>query len=117
MGKHSAHVRKRRSSNRDLRAMRALANNDQLYSVNLKHKGGKVPGIGKDAGSEVTNSEPLARATERANCRTCEEVQDAVNEEVMKQHWEPAHVQFEQHMKEEDEVRVSWIRGNMKKGG
>ena len=73
------------SSNRDLRAMQALTNNEKLYSVNVRARSGKVSGIGEYAGSVVTNSESLAKAIERANCNACKEVEDAVDEEVRKQ--------------------------------
>ena len=51
----------------------------------------------------VTNTKLLAEALERADCRTCDEVEATVDGEVRNQNWESAHVQFEQHMKEEDE--------------
>ena len=64
----------------------------------------------------VTNSESLAKAIGRANCNAYKEVEDAVNEEVKKQHWESAHVQLEQHMKVEDEVRANWLCGKFEEG-
>ena len=64
--------------------------------------------VGEDAESAATNSESLAKAIEKANCNTCEVVEDAVNKEVKKQKWQSAHVRFEQHMKEEeDEARAN----------
>ena len=40
--------------------------------------------IGEAAESMLTNSQHLAELIKRANCRTCEDVGDAVNEEVKK---------------------------------
>ena len=84
-GKCFVHARKRHSSNHDLRALQALTNNDKLYSVSLRCGGGEASRIVEDAESVVTNSESLAKAIVRANCNTCKEVEDAVNEEVKKQ--------------------------------
>ena len=72
--------------------------------------------IGEEAESVVTNSESLAKAIENANCETCKEVDAAVSEEVRRQSWTTAHMQFEQHMKEEDEVRANWLSGELGEG-
>ena len=72
--------------------------------------------IGEEARPVVTNSESLAKAIEKASCETCKEVGDAVSEEVRRQTWDTVHMQFEQHMKEEDEVRVNWMSGKFEEG-
>ena len=41
---------------------------------------------------------------------------DAVSEEARRQNWAIAHMQFEQHMKEEDEARVGWMSGKFEEG-
>lgn len=115
-GKHFVHVRKRNSSNRDPKAMQGLVGNDKLYSISLRSGSRKMTEIGEEAESVVTNSESLAKAIEKANCETCKEVDDAVSEEVRRQNWDIAHMQFEQHMKGEDEVRVNWMSGKFEEG-
>ena len=64
----------------------------------------------------MTNSESLAKAIEMAICETCKEVDDAVSEEVKRQNWDSPYKQFEQPMKEEDEVRVDWLSGKFEEG-
>ena len=59
----------------------------------------------------VTNSESLAKAIEKANCATCEDIESAVSKEVKKQNLDTTQSRFEQHMKKDDEVRVNWPSG------
>ena len=87
-GKRVVHVRKRHSSNRDLRDMQAVTSSEKLHLVNLKCKGNKAAGIGEDAESVVTSSELLAQAIERADCRPCSEVEYVVDGEVRKHNCE-----------------------------
>ena len=68
------------------------------------------------AESVVTNSESSATATEKANCGTCKEVDEAVSEGARRQNWTSAHTEFEQHIKEEDEVRANWLSGKFEEG-
>ena len=76
----------------------------------------KMTEIGEYAESVVTNSASLAKAIEIANCETCQEVDDAVSEEAKRQNWDSPYKQFEQHLKEEDEVRVNWLSGKFGEG-
>ena len=103
-GRRFVHVRKRNSSNRDLRAMQHLMGSSKLYSVKLKIGRSKATGIGEEAESVVTNSESVAKAIEQANCETSADIDSAVSKEVVKQDWHTIQSRFEQHMKEEDEV-------------
>lgn len=61
-GKRFVHVRKRNSSNRDLKAMQGLVGNDKLYSISLRSGRRQVAEIGEEAESVVTNAESLAKA-------------------------------------------------------
>ena len=55
-------------------------------------------------------------AIEKANCETCADINLAVGEEATKQKWNTVHSRFEQHMKDEDEVRVNWLNGKFEEG-
>ena len=115
-GKRFVHVRNRNSSNRDLKVMQKLMGSEKLYSIGRKAGDRRMTEIGEYAESVVTNSASPAKAIEMANCETCQEVDDAVSEEVKRQNWDSPCKQFEQHMKEEDEVRVNWLSGKFEKG-
>ena len=66
--------------------MRSLQR-DKIYAVELKGHEHEEDEIGEAAESILTNSEHIAEIIKKANCRTCEDVSEAVNEEVKKQHW------------------------------
>ena len=110
-GMSFVHIRRKRPSNRDLRAMQHLMGSSKLYSVKLKTRGSKATGIGVEAESVVTNSESLVKAIEKTNCQSCEDIDSAVNKEAKKRDWDSIQSRFEQHMKEEDEVRADWRSG------
>ena len=62
----------------------------------------------------VTNSESLAKAIEKANCGTSEDIDSAVSKEARKQSWDTIQSWFEQRVEEEDEVRANWLGGKFK---
>lgn len=113
---HFVHVRKRSSSNRDLRAVQQLMRGVELYSVKLKAGKHKTTGIAEYAESLVTDTELLAKAIGKANCETCADVNVAVGAEATKQKWNPVHSRFEQHMKDQDEVTANWLNGKFEEG-
>ena len=86
-----------------------------MCSVELKNLEYKGDAIGAPAESILTNSHRLAEIIEKSNCRTCADVEEAVDAEMKKQHWNVPQVQFEQHMKEEDMVRIDWQNGMFEK--
>ena len=103
-GKRFVHVRKRNYSNRDLKVMQRLMGSEKLYSIGMKAGDRKMTEIGGYAEPGVMTSASLAKAIEMASCETYQEVDDVVSEEVKRQNWDSPYKQFEQHMKEEDEV-------------
>lgn len=106
--KRFVHVRKKRSSNRDLWSPQKVASGDKIYAVDLKSQGHKGDEIGEVAESILTNSQHLAEIIEKANCRTCEDVDEAVGEKMKKQRWDVSQTRCEPHMQEEDTVRLDW---------
>ena len=95
-----------------------------IYLVELKYQKRSSDPIGAIADSFLTNSYHLAEIIEKSNCRTCEDVEEAVDAEMKKQHWNTTQVQFEQHMKEEEEEEeeeedtliIDWQAGMFEKG-
>ena len=67
------HLRKKRSSNRGLRALREIARDGKLYSVKLK---------GNEAESILTNSAYLAKVIDDAECDSSQAVEQIIEEEV-----------------------------------
>ena len=61
----------------------------------------EIGGYAESSGNELCVA---SEGIEMANCETCQEVDDTVREEVKRQNWDSPYKQFEQHMKEEDEV-------------
>ena len=70
--------------------MHKLTGNEKLYSIRLKAGRRKMTETGEQAESVVSNSEPLAKAIEKANCGTCKEVDIAVSEDVRRHNWRTA---------------------------
>ena len=91
------HVRARQSSNRDLIMPSQLTGGGKFQKVNLT-------GIGME--SVVTNSTHLAQVLTKANCTSREKLETVLVDEVKGVNWESEMKGFEQHMKEEEQVRV-----------
>ena len=68
------HIRKRNSSNKDLRALNGLAEGAKFHKVNLK---------GKVDEAIITNSAKSASLIEGAKCQTVDDVVREVEKEVM----------------------------------
>ena len=96
------HIRKRNSSNEDLRALSGLAKGVKFHRVNLK---------GKLEESIIANSANLASVMEGATCQSVDDIVREVEKEVRGKEWEKDKRGFEQHMLEEDNVRGDWMRG------
>ena len=62
--------------------------------------------------SVVTNSAHIAALLEGAQCTTKESVEELLEDEVKGRSWRQEVVGFEQHMLEENEVRVNWQTGS-----
>ena len=101
-GQCFVHVRAKRSSNKDLRMLSRLTDSKGFRKVNLH---------GSDFESVVTNSAYVAALLEEAQCETRENVEIALEKEIKGKNWKQEAVEFEQHMLEEDEVRVKWQTG------
>ena len=101
-------MRKKHSSNRDPRALRELTKGEQFYAVNLEDWKGSMAEIGEEAESIITNSKHLASVIEKAACSSCEEVERAIAKQIKGPNWKSDVPGSEQHMKEEDEVSISW---------
>ena len=93
------HIRKKHSSNRDLRALSGLTKGVKFYKVNLG---------GREAESILTNSAKLANIIEASNCRSAEDVVREMEKEAKGDDWEKDKRGFEQHILEADRVRVDW---------
>ena len=106
-GQPFVHVRKCWSSNRDLKALTAMTGRSDFHKVNLQ---------GDEAESVVTNSAHLANLIEKANCKTIEGLEEALEAEVRGRSWEEDKKDFENHMREEDEVRINWLSGQSEAG-
>lgn len=94
-------IRKRNSSNRDLRALSGLAKGVQFHNVNSK---------GKLDESIITNSSKLASLIEDSKCQNADDVVREMEREIKGKNWEKDKRGFEQHMLEEDKVRGDWMR-------
>ena len=70
----------------------------EIYSVDLGNNGRGGGQIGTAADSVVTNSAHLADVIKKSNCKTCGDVEDAIDKEMTRQHWNAGQVQFEQHI-------------------
>ena len=70
--------------------------------VNLESKGAK---------SVLTNSARLANITETSACINSEDVMREMGKEIKGDGWERDERGFEQHLLEEDRVRVDWKSG------
>ena len=66
-------------------------------------------------GSIVTNSARLASIIKEAECETSKEVEEELEKEVRGSKWEKDKKGFEQHMLEEDVVRMDWAAGSSRK--
>ena len=75
-------MRKKYSSNTDLRALTSLTKGEQFYTVNLGGDEGGSPSLGEEAESIVTNSPHLASVIKQAACKSCKDVEDTLEEEV-----------------------------------
>ena len=62
--------------------------------------------MGESGESLITNPQRLASLVSEAECRTYEEVGAAVGDEVKGKNWALDFKVFEQHMKEEENVRI-----------
>ena len=67
---------------------------------------------GEEAESVLTNSAYLARLLESADCESIEAVEKVLEAEIRGRSWEEDKKTFEQHMREDDEVRVRWATGS-----
>ena len=105
-GGHFVHIRKVKSSNRDLRALNRLTDGGKLYKVNLE---------GSEVESIITDSSVIAGLMEAARCDSISAVEKAIEEEVKGKTWESDKVGFEQHMMEEERVRIEWMSGGFEK--
>ena len=105
-GECFVHIRKRHSSNKDLRALSGLTNGGKFYKVNLD---------GDEAESILTNSAKLAKIIEVSKCSSADDVIREMEKEVRGDEWEEAKRGFEQHVLEEDRVRADWKRGEFEK--
>ena len=65
--------------------------------------------------SIVTNSARLASIIKEAECETSKEVEEELEKEVRGRKWEKDKEGFEQHMLEEDVVRMDWAAGKFEK--
>ena len=100
------HVRKRRSSNRDLKMLSSLTGGVKLYKVNL-YCGAAEP--------ILTNSADVAELLKEADCQTIEAVEARLEEEVKGKTWEADKRSFERRMEEEAKVRLDWRIGTGEK--
>ena len=101
-GECFVHIRKRQSSNKDLRALSHLTKGGKFFKVNLR---------GTDAESILTNSAQLASVIQASGCESCEDVEKELEKVVRGHDWEEDKKGFEQHMVEEDRVRLRWQSG------
>ena len=101
------HIRKKQSSNRDLRALSCLTKGTKLYKVNL---------VSSAIESVITNSSGIAKMVKAAGCDSVRSVEKVLEEEVKGKTWEQDKKGFEQHMAEEEEVRLDWKSGGFEKG-
>ena len=114
-GRHFVHVRKKHSSNRGLRALKGVTSKKEVFSVGVENKELKGDRIGVAADSVVTNSAHLADVMKKSNCKTCGDVEDAIDREMKRQHCNSGQDQFEHHMVEDDAVRIDWQNGELEK--
>lgn len=111
-GQNFVHVRKKHSSNMELKALQELTKGEQIYTVKLESWKGGAPEIGEGAESIITNSKHVASVIERAACRSCSDVEKTTEKEIRGPDWKSNVLGFEQHMREEDEVRINWQEGS-----
>ena len=83
-----------------------MTTGSKLFKVNLAGESGE---------SLITNSQRLASLVSEAECRTCEEVEAAVEEDVKGTNGARDFKVFEQHMKEEENVRINSMSGQYEK--
>ena len=76
-GRRFVHVRKKHSSNRDLRALKGATSKKEDFSIDLQNKELKGDRIGIPTDSVVTNSAHPADVVKESNCKTCGDVEDA----------------------------------------
>ena len=105
-GGHFVHIRKVKSSNRDLRTLNGMTDGAKLYKVNLG---------GSEVESIVTDSQVIAKLIESARCDSIGSIEKAIEEEVKGKTWESDKIGFEQHMLEEEKVRLEWMAGGFEK--
>ena len=86
--------------------LKRLTEGTKFYKVNLQ---------GKDMESIVTNSACLASIIKEAKCETSQEVEEELEKEVRGRTWGQDEKGFEQHMLEEDVVRMDWAAGRFEK--
>ena len=84
-GECFVHIRKRNSSNRDLRALSGLAKKVQFHKVNLK---------GKLDESIITNSSKLASLIEDSKCQNADDVVMEMEREIKGKNWEKGQKRF-----------------------
>ena len=106
-GECFVHVRAKQSSNQDLRMLSQLTGGGKFRKVNLS-------GIGME--SVVTKSGYLADLLEKANCTSKEKAEKILEDEIKGADWDSEVKGFEQHMKEEEEVRLDWTSGKFESG-
>ena len=106
-GGYFVHVRKKYSSNKDLRALRNLTKGGQFYKVNME---------GDEAESVLTNSSRIANIIEAAACNSVTDLVRELEKEVKGSQWDKDKVGFEQHMLEEDDVRIDWNTSKFEQG-
>ena len=73
VGECFVQIRKKHSSNRDLRALSELTKGGKSHTINLH---------GEEAESILTNSAHLASAIEQAKCQSCDAVEETIEKEV-----------------------------------
>ena len=67
-------------------------------------------------GSVLTNAKKVEELLKEHDCQTFEAVEEALEAEVRGTNWREEVDIFEQHMLEEDSIRVDWASDNSKEG-
>ena len=70
----------------------------------------------KDMEPIVMNSARLASIIKEAECATSQEVEEELEKQVRGSKWGKDQKGFEQHMLEEDVVRMNWAAGKFERG-
>ena len=106
-GRPFVHMRGTKSSNRYLKAIGEALKGEKLYRVTLH---------GKDGGSVLANARKVEELLKEHDCQTFEAVEEVLEAEVRGTNWREEVDIFEQHMLEEDSIRVDWTNDGSKEG-